>query len=314
MTARRLGLALPPALICGILVACQTASPAASPTAAPAQAITPQPAVVEIIAEDYAYKAPDRIPSGWVTLRLRNEGEKHHFALLTRLPDGKTLDDYMVDVARHFDDARAAMLSGEMSRAEAARALGPKVPQWFGSAQRIGGPALLAPNRVSAVSLYLEPGEYFMECYMKTPEGEFHGMEGMVRPFTVTPESSGASPPTADAEVTITNEGIAAPDRIAPGERTIAVHFAEQPATGNPHDLHLARLDEGDDIAAIVPWMDWMDVQGLRNPAPATFLGGTHEMPVGSTVYITVDVEPGRYAWISQMTAAQGMVHEFTVR
>lgn len=166
----------------------------------------------------------------------------------------------------------------------------------FGSAQRTGGPALLAPGDVSEVTLYLAPGEYFMECYMKTPEGEFHAMEGMVRPFTVTPESAGASPPVADVEITLTNAGVVAPDRIAPGRRTVAVHFAEQPATGGKHDLHLARLGGGTEIAEIVPSMDWMEVQGLRNPAPATFVGGTQEMPAGSTVYATVDLEPGRYA------------------
>lgn len=281
---------------------------------APAFTNTSDPHVVEVLAEDYAFDAPDRIPSGWVTFRLRNVGEKHHFALLTRLPEGKTLDDYMVDVAAHFDDAMRAMRTGEMSKAEAGRVLGQSVPAWFGSAQRTGGPALLAPGGVSEVTLYLEPGEYFMECYMKTPLGEFHAMEGMIRPFTVTPESPGASPPVADVEITLTNAGVVAPDRIAPGRRTVAVRFAEQPETGGKHDLHLARLGGATDIAEIVPWMDWMEVQGLRNPAPATFVGGTQEMPAGSTVYATVDLEPGRYAWISQMTAAQGMLHEFTVR
>lgn len=304
-----------PLMLAAALIAIGLAAPH-TPLQAQASASTlpPSPHVVEVLAEDYAFAAPDRAPSGWVTFRMQNVGEKHHFALLTRLPEGKTLDDYMVDVAAHFDDAMRAMRSSEMSKAEAGQVLGQSIPAWFGSAQRIGGPALLAPGGVSEVTLHLEPGEYFMECYMKTPEGEFHAMEGMIRPFTVTPESSGASPPPADLEITLTNEGIAAPDEIAPGRHTIAVHFAEQPEVGGKHDVHLARLDEGADVAEIVPWMDWMDVQGLRNPAPATFVGGTQEMPAGATVYASVDLEPGRYAWISQMTAAQGMLKEFTVR
>lgn len=269
---------------------------------------------VDVIAEDYAFDAPDAVRSGWITFRMRNEGEKHHFALLTRLPEGKTLDDYMVDVVKHFDTARHGMSSGEMSRAEAEQMLGRRVPEWFYSAERIGGPALLAPGGVSEVTLRLEPGEYFIECYMKTPEGEFHGLEGMVRPLTVTEESSGASRPAADVELTLTNEGIEAPDEMASGRQTIAVHFAEQPEIGGQHDVHLARMGDGADMAEIVPWMDWMNVQGLRNPAPVRFLGGTQEMAAGATVYVTVDLEPGPYAWISQMTAAQGMLHEFTVR
>ena len=41
---------------------------------------------------------------------------------------------------------------------------------------------------------------------------------------------------------------------------------------------------------------------------------GTQEMPVGHTAYFTVELESGRYAWISESTAALGMVKEFTVK
>jgi len=34
---------------------------------------------------------------------------------------------------------------------------------------------------------------------------------------------------------------------------------------------------------------------------------------VGYTAYFTVTLEPGRYAWISESSAALGMVKEFTV-
>lgn len=307
---------LPAALLLGGLLACQGGAEKAAhePTPGSQAGQDNGPHVAHVVAEDYAFQAPERISFGWVTFRMQNVGDKHHFALLTRLPEGKTMDDYMVEVAAHFDDAMRAMRLGEMSKAEAGQVLGRSIPEWFGSAQRIGGPALLAPGRVSEVTLYLEPGEYFMECYMKTPEGEFHAIEGMMHPFTVTAESSNSSPRAAGVEVALTNEGIEAPGQLTTGRYTVEVHFAEQPERGGLHDLHLARLDEGTDAAEIVPWMDWMEVEGLRNPAPATFVGGTHEMPAGSTVYLTMDLEPGRYAWISQMTAAQGMVHEFTVR
>ena len=36
--------------------------------------------------------------------------------------------------------------------------------------------------------------------------------------------------------------------------------------------------------------------------------------PVGHTAYFTVNLEPGRYAWIAESAAAQGMVREFTVQ
>jgi hypothetical protein len=49
---------------------------------------------------------------------------------------------------------------------------------------------------------------------------------------------------------------------------------------GLRHDVHLAGLNG--EVHAMVPWMDWMNVQGLRNSATATFLGGSHEMPAGA--------------------------------
>lgn len=298
------------------LLACQGGSEPPVHEPAPESAAAPQAGshIVDVVAEDYAFQAPERIPSGWVTFRMRNAGEEHHFALLTRLPEGKTLDDYMVDVAAHFDRALQEMRSGVMKRAEAAQMLGQSVPTWFSSAERTGGPGLLAPGATSEVTLYLQPGEYFLECYMKTPEGEFHGMEGMVRPLVVTSESSGAAPPSAATAVSLTRAGIEAPERLTPGRHTVAIHFVGHPDNGPRHDLHVARLNEDVRVTELVPWMDWMNVPGLQNPAPATFLGGSHEMPAGATVYATVDLEPGRYAWISQMTAAQGALQVFTVR
>jgi len=63
----------------------------------------------------------------------------------------------------------------------------------------------------------------------------------------------------------------------------------------------------------VVEWMDWMNVDGLRAPSPAAFVGGIHEMPAGYTAFFTVDLEPGRYAWIAESGAELGMVNEFTI-
>jgi hypothetical protein len=61
--------------------------------------------------------------------------------------------------------------------------------------------------------------------------------------------------------------------------------------------------------------MDWSAPGGLQTPAPAEFLGGLNEMPAGSTGYFTVDLEPGEYAWISEVpdASAKGMLKEFEV-
>ena len=271
------------------------------------------PRVVEVIAEDYAFEAPDQIPSGWTTFRLSNEGQEHHFIFLTRLPEGTTYDDYMVELGGPYEKVLKALNAGEVDKAQALGMLGPMLPAWFGSAKQMGGTGLLAPGGVAQATLNLMPGEYILECYMKTAEGEIHAMEGMARPLRVTEVSSDVAPPAADVQIRLSNYDIAAPEQITPGVHTVAVHFDEHPEAGFGHDVHLARLGEGTDVAEIVPWMDWFNVQGLRNPAPATFVGGTHEMPEGYTAYFTVNLSPGRYAWISE-SAPDRMLKEFIVR
>lgn len=312
MIAQRLHFTLAAALAAIGIVACHAPLRAQAPGSVPEP--SPGAYVVEVTAEDYAFRAPDEIPSGWTTLRFRNEGEETHFLFLTRLPDGRTFDDYVEDVGVPLNELWYAMRSGEIDKAEAGERLGRVLPEWFGSARQMGGPGLVAPGGTAQTTLKLEPGSYVLECYMKTPEGEFHALDGMARPLTVTGEPSGASAPEADIRIMLSNDGIATEGELTPGRHTIAVHFAEHPEAGFGHDVHLVRLSDATDVDQVVPWMDWMNVDGLRNPAPFTFLGGTHEMPVGSTVYLSVDLEPGRYAWIAETTAAQGMVKEFTVR
>ncbi len=63
----------------------------------------------------------------------------------------------------------------------------------------------------------------------------------------------------------------------------------------------------------LLPWMDFLNVEGLQNPAPAVFFGGMQERPEGQTAYFTVELESGRYAWISEAPDVRHMVQEFAV-
>jgi len=269
-------------------------------------------AIVEIIAKDYAFQAPPEVPSGWVTFSLKNEGREHHFVFLSRLPDGKTVEDYREEVAKPFDAVWDELEAGA-DRAEAGAMLGRLLPDWYGSVRPMGANGLLAPGETARTTVKLDPGRYVMECYVKTADGTFHTSLGMMRGLTVTDSPSGGSPPEADIEITLTNFEISVAGDVTAGAHTVAVHFEEHPEFGLGNDVHLVRLDDGMTVDDIVPWMDWMNLEGLRSPAPASFLGGTEEMPVGYTAYFTVELQPGRYAWIAESAAALGMVEEFTV-
>jgi hypothetical protein len=296
-------------LIAAASLACQASEPeVAGEGAELAPAAEGQ---VEVLARDYAFSAPDTIPSGWTTFHMVNEGNEPHFFLLNRLPDGKTIEDYGAEVGAPFDSVWNALASGAVDKPEAGAMLGRLLPAWYADVVQTGGVGLLAPGRTALATARLEPGSYVMECYVKTPDGTFHSALGMVLPITVSAELSDQEPPTPDLSITLTNEALSVEGVPSKGEQTVAVHFEEHPVAGLGNDVHLVRLD-GTSVEEVVPWMDWMNVDGLRAPAPAPFLGGTQEMPLGETAYFRAVLEPGSYAWISE-TGAERLVQEFSV-
>ena len=298
-------------------LACQPAPGPGLDDVAPAEvpAARSDAYVVDIVAEDYAFQAPDEIPSGWITLRMANEGEETHFVYLTRLAEGRSYDQYVQEVGAPISEIMAAMRAGELDKPAAGEQLGARIPAWYWTdAVAMGGPGLVAPGGVSQATVHLEPGTYVMECYMKTPEGELHWMEGMIRPLTVTAQEAGAPEPAADVEIVLEAGDFRVSGPVSPGLHTVAVRFLEQPDIGFGNDIHVVRLTEGLSGAELIPWMDFLNVEGLENPAPAPFVGGVQERPEGHTAYFTVELEPGRYAWISESADVRELVQEFTVR
>lgn len=295
-------------LLAAASLACQAGeTEVADEAAEPAPAAGP----VEVVADEYSFLAPDTIPSGWTTFRMVNQGAEPHFFLLNRLPEGMTIEDYGTDVGAAFDSVWRGLAGGSIGKAEAGAMLGRLLPAWYADVRQTGGVGLLAPGLTGETTARLEPGNYVMECYVKTADGRFHSEFGMVLPITVSTEVSDREAPAPDLSITLTNAELAVEGEPSVGEHTVAVHFEEHPEVGLGNDVHLVRLD-GASVAEVVPWMDWMNVDGLRTPAPAPFLGGTQEMPVGETAYFRATLEPGRYAWISE-TAAERLVREFSI-
>jgi hypothetical protein len=286
------------------------AVPAATPEVAAEEA--PVAGVVEVTASDYVFHLPDEFPSGWTTFEFVNRGKEPHFFLFTRLGDGHTFAEYAEQVGPAFGKAWEA-LKGGASKEEAGGILGAEVPAWYWTMPQTGGIGFVVPGETARTTMLLEPGTYIMECYIKTPEGLFHTELGMIRTVTVTTETTGMEPPEADIEIALFNDRMTVEGEFSAGRHTVAVRFEEHVQGQLGNDVHLAQLEADTDLATVVEWMDWMNIQGLVSPAPARFLGGTQEMPVGSTAYFEVDLEPGRYVWIAETGAARGLVEEFTV-
>lgn len=277
--------------------------------------------VVEIVARGLSFDAPDSVPSGWTTIRLRNESEMAHFALLQRLPEGVGIAHHQREVAPVFQQGFDLLKAGD---GDAAMAKFGELPAWYADVVFVGGVGLLDAGLAGQTTLQLEPGRYLIECYVKTG-GTFHSYNpsprayGMVRELIVTPDSSENPEPSAAVNLTISSgRGIEVAGELTAGIQTVAVRFEDQKAHEHfvGHDVNLVRLEDDTDMTALAGWMDWSKAGGLETPAPAVFLGGAQEMPAGEGAYVTVNLEAGRYAWIAEVPnpAAKNMVKEFTVR
>lgn len=298
-----------------VALACQPADAGESTVRAPADSIVANPAsVVEVTARDFAFQAPDTLAAGWTTFRMTNAGEQDHFMFLQRLPDGKTFDDYISEVGGAFVRTMRARQAG-LAKPAAVDTLVAALPPWYLAGMTpTGGVGMLSPGQSAQATVRLEPGTYVMECYVKRPDGRFHSELGMERPVVVMSAPAAGAAPTSTDAITLTNDSIRAPASLTSGTHTFAVRYLEQPQGGLGNDVHVVRLDGGDDLPALERWMDWLEVGAFRAPAPATFVGGVQEMPAGDTAYFTVSLSPGRYAWISEAPVEQGKSLEFTVR
>lgn len=278
------------------------------------EAATAESDVVNVSATEYEFRAGSTFPSGWVTLRFENEGEEPHFMQIWRIPEDRTFEEYAAEVATPFQELYTQYRAGELEQAAFFEELTAAIPAWFYEAEPMGGPGFTAPGRTSETTVYLEPGDnYVLECYVrsKMDDDRFHGSEGMLRPLVVSDEATGAEAPDADMDITISNSGLTVDGDPTAGSQTARVHVVDAPDGFTRHNVHLARLDGDQAASDAVSWLNWVD--SMLPPAPVTFLGGAGQVGADAESYFTFELEPGRYAWVSEGRTGDEFVHEFTV-
>lgn len=283
------------------------------PVALPAQEQqSDAPPVVDVTAVDYAFQAPDSIPSGWVTFRMTNRGRDTHYFLLERLPEGRTFEDYREEILPAYDSIQQALAAGPADSAQAvARVAAAVLPDWGGiPLPHAGGVGLTAPGKTGQTTVRLDPGRYVLSCFLTTPDGDFHGLRGMIRPVTVAQSSSGVSPPGPDVEITSSGRQVTVEGSFKSGEQMVAIHVKDPPDDWTPpYEFSLARLGPDVEVNDVATWNERL----YRNPAPATFLGGVEAVPAGETAYVIVELEPGRYGWFGYHQE-EPLIERFTVK
>jgi len=283
--------------------------------------------VVEIIAkhegDDYIFElSADEIPSGWTTFRLINESHSTHFAYIAGVPQGaitgaaddeeELLDYWIQHVTNPFQFFMDDMIPGKELNFDnlPTKYADTFFPPWFGEILPNGGPGFVGGMRSTETTIYLEEGEYIVECYVKNAEGDFHSYLNMIELLSVSDNNGPGQqePPAYTGEVIVSSNGIEFDRHISAGEQTFKVTFEDQIVYDHllGHDVHLIRMDKGTSLAEVGKWMNWMDPDGLVSSSsaslgPATFLGGVQTMTAGSSGYFHVDLEPGQYAWVSEI-------------
>ncbi len=266
---------------------------AGSPTATTAAATTTSTTVaaaakineVAVSAADFSYDLPASIPAGLTAITLENtSAAEAHQAQLLLLNDGVTAADFAA-AAQESEEAVFALVSFA------------------------GGPGPAAPEGGSQATVDLEAGQYMVVCFIPSPDGVPHIAKGMVQPLEVTPSSGpAATPPKADAEVTLKDFGFDAPATIDAGTTTIAVINAGP----QPHEMGVVKLAEGvtpEQVQAIFSAPPGGEAPA--GPPPFTDAGGFQAIGPGGEGWATVEFEAGAtYALVCFVPdAATGAPH-----
>lgn len=279
----------------------------------------------------------NEIPSGWTTFEFNNASPYDHFFLIWKVPEAgleavgdneSILDHWHQNITEPFQTAFNPYIDGEIEFGEFTENLIGTISEtapWFldPGAQTMGGPGFTAASTTSETTVHLEPGQYIVECYVKNEEEVFHSSIGMLEHISVTEEASGIEEPEPTTQLTISStEGIQFDNDLSEGSHIVKIFFEDQTTYANlqGHNVQLVKLSDKDDenlLNNLSIWMDWRQPGSLVNRAPegAEFMGGGMEMAGGETEYYHVDLEPGDYAWISEVPNAvdHNMLKTFTI-
>lgn len=277
----------PSSLVFACLAAMACAKPDSQTTDTPAPT---GPYVVTISATDFAFAAPDTIPSGLTTFQLVNNSTNLHHATVMRIGEGKSFNDFVA--------AFKTMKPGSPP------------PSWITDE---GGPNPPASGDTIEVTRELEAGTYALICLVDTPDRIPHFVKGMVKELVVVPSNAASAPaPASDVSIVMKDYTWDIAPALTAGEHMIKV---ENTALQS-HEFFIAKLHEGKTPEDVAKW-----TASYQGPPPFTAMGGLASMRPGAISYVRTKLTPGNYMLMCFVPDAKdgkphlehGMVLPFTV-
>ncbi|MFN8445353.1 MAG: hypothetical protein U0175_31480 [Caldilineaceae bacterium] len=273
-----------------VLTACHPIQPpTAEITPGLSDTSTPQ---ITITASDYAFDLPAELPSGLISLTLKNEGQVNHHGIVMRLKDGITQDQLKsVLQAPQGDFTTVSDLSFFLPDT--------------------------GPGLSNQATVELAQGNWvILSVSLDSPDHAPDWVHGSLQPFTVTESSNSAAAPQADLVLTIGNDDADMPAEVSAGQHTIQVVNGSDKADGWAFFIRL----EGDTkVEDILPMFDAL-FSGKQPAKMAEFtpVGGLMGYNLSKSFYTTVDFAPGNYAVITSINAQgfpyTGLAKTFTVK
>jgi len=259
--------------------------------------------MIEVTTNVMDFQIPSQLKSGWTTFKYNNKSEETHFFIFEKMPEGVTIENYNKELVPPFKAAFNHLLNNNV---EDAMKEFEKVPAWWNDVEMGGGVGLISPKSTAESTIYMHPGTYVMECYVRMPNGMPHAFYGMLKEIVVTEEKGENKEPSSEHEISISSEqGIIFQDSIKTGEYQFAVRFKDQKQyeTLLGHDVNLVRLDEISQLDTLGNWINASNIKAFRTPVPTglNFLGGVEDLEAGETGYFKTKLERGNYVLISEI-------------
>ena len=229
--------------------------------------------VVDVVAGNFYLRAPDTIPAGLTTLRLRVE-QGGHIAVLVRLDSGHTATDLL------------------RSRRE-----GHPRPTWM---HFIGGPGFPPPGGTANATAVLTPGNYVLICDVADRDGVRHFEKGMFHPLVVRAGTTSRQRlPTADVTVSMRDYNFAFSRPLRAGDRVLRIVNRGTVM----HEFRVAHVLPGHTGKESLAWNP-----ASKTPRPdedATAIVGV--MP-GAELMTTVPLTAGEYVVFCVPQISHGMI------
>lgn len=261
------------------------------------------PNYVTVSSTGMNFEMVDDIPYGWTTFKYENNSLDPHFFILEKMPDSLGIEAFKQELIPPF---LAAFKHFDQGNIEAGMQAFQNIPEWFQRVELGGGVGLTSGQTSSESTVYLSPGTYVMECYVRMPDGMAHTFMGMLKELRVQNTPNNLEPPKADLPITISSErGIQFVDSLKAGSYTFSVDFEDQKKYEHMlgHDVNLVKLENDSLVTTLGQWLNTANIKAFRTPAPkgVSFLGGVEDLPEKSKGFFKVQLDPGHYLLISEI-------------